>query len=240
MLDMSKWWNLTRRRLTPEIMDDPALDGQRHMAALRGLARINRWSGSVGSVWSAIHALVRGWGGAGPRVLDIATGAGDIPVGLAERARRAGLQLQIDACDASPRALEHARQRAAQARVDVRFFQLDALRQDLPAEYDVLISSLFLHHLPDDAAVQLLRKMSQTSRHLVVVNDLLRDGRGLALAYLGSRVLTRSDVVHVDAVRSVRAAFSYEEVRGLAEQAGLRGATLQQRWPRRFLLTWTR
>ncbi len=110
----------------------------------------------------------------------------------------------------------------------------------MPAGYDVVASSLFLHHLSDDQARQLLRNMAQASEHLVLVNDLLRDWRGLALAYFGSRLLTRSDVVHIDAVRSVRAAFSLKELLRLAEQAGCAGARVEHRWPRRFLLAYER
>jgi 2-polyprenyl-3-methyl-5-hydroxy-6-metoxy-1,4-benzoquinol methylase len=237
--------SLTQRRREPEVMDDPALDPRQHVAALRGLERINRWSGSVRIVWSAIAPLMTrdaappSRDGANPlRVLDLATGAGDVPIGLARRAAAAGRALHVDACDASPRALDYARERATQAHADVRFFTLDVLREPLPSGYDVLTSSLFLHHLADADATALLAKMAAAGPRLVVVNDLQRDWRGLLLAWLGPHVLTRCPVVHADAIRSVRAAFTREEIRSLAARAGLRAATVQRRWPRRFLLTW--
>jgi SAM-dependent methyltransferase len=160
-----------------------------------------------------------------------------VPIGLWHRAARAGLPVEIDACDASPRALEHARRRAVQASAQVGFFVLDALQAPLPAGYDIIVSSLFLHHLTEAQALDLLRKMAAASGRLAIVNDLLRDWRGLWLAYVGSRALSRSDVVHVDAVRSVRAAFSRDEVRELAERAGWRNVTLDLRFPRRYVLT---
>ena len=244
---MSFLTDLTLRRREPELMDDPALDARQHFAALRGLERINRWSGSVRIVWSAIAALPPGPGAHPLRVLDVATGAGDVPIGLCVRAAQAGRMLQIDAADVSPTALEFARQRAARAGVPavaagagvgVRFLTLDALHDALPDGYDVITSSLFLHHLAGEDAATLLAKMAAARPRLIVVNDLLRDWLGYALAFLGPRVLTRCRVVHVDAVRSVRAAFTMQEVRNLAGQAGLRNFVLQHRWPRRFLLTW--
>ena len=49
------------RNLTPELMDDPALDPVRHGQALRGLARLNRVSGADRIPWHAI----RDWAGGG-------------------------------------------------------------------------------------------------------------------------------------------------------------------------------
>ena len=45
------------RQLEPEIMDDPALEEQQHLHALRGLERINKWSRSLQIVWPALAAL---------------------------------------------------------------------------------------------------------------------------------------------------------------------------------------
>ncbi|HVP13622.1 MAG TPA: methyltransferase domain-containing protein [Phycisphaerae bacterium] len=237
---MIQWLKPIRRCREPETMDDPALARDHHVAALRGLERINRWSRSVDIVWAAIHRLAHESGEAGLRLLDIATGAGDVPTGLARRAHRAGLRLRVDACDVSPTALEHARRRADAAKADVRFFQLDALRDELPAQYDVLVSSLFLHHLADEEVTLLLGRMARAARRLVVANDLRRCRPGLLLAYFGSRFLTVSPVVRADAVRSVHAGFTLDEIRALARQAGLSEAIVDRRWPCRFLLTWKR
>jgi hypothetical protein len=100
--------------------------------------------------------------------------------------------------------------------------------------------SLFLHHLDEPQAVELLRRMSESARHLVLVNDLIRGRLGYALAWLGTRLLTRSRVVHVDGPLSVEGAFTRAEALELAERAGLHGATIVRRWPCRFLLTWQR
>ena len=57
----------------PEIMDDPALDGGRHEAALRGLSRLNYLSGSARTLGSPLAALARELGRRQLRVLDVAT-----------------------------------------------------------------------------------------------------------------------------------------------------------------------
>jgi hypothetical protein len=99
--------------------------------------------------------------------------------------------------------------------------------------------SLFLHHLDENEACAFLRLMATTAG-VVLVNDLERSLANYALVFAASRIVTRSPVVHVDALRSVAAAFTLQEARQLAQDAGLSGATIVRRWPCRFLLTWER
>ena len=78
-------------------MDQPDLDPALHVRALRGLARINRISGSGGNVWTPIQKLAAANEGRPLRVLDMATGGGDVPIWLWKKARLAGCELDIHA-----------------------------------------------------------------------------------------------------------------------------------------------
>lgn len=217
-------------------MDDPGLDPGRHADALRGLARLNRWSNSPGILWPALESLAKETGGI--RVLDVACGAGDVAIELRGRAALAGLDIRVDGCDRSSAAVGHASEAAARAQSDARFFVHDALRGELPGGYDAVVCSLFLHHLTRDDAVTFLRSAGAAAGRLVAVSDLVRSTPGLALASVATALLTRSDVVHTDGPRSVRAAFTVREAAGLAEAAGLKGAAVTPRFPCRFLISW--
>ena len=232
--------NFAKRRRLPELMDNPGLSRELHFRALAGLSRLNGWSGSVRIIWRAIRSLQRDGNPASLRILDVATGAGDIPIGLWRHALRSGMTVEIDACDISPVALEYARRKSGEHGAGIRFFECDALMLDCVMEYDVVISSLFLHHLTEDQATKLLRVMSLAARRMVLVNDLVRSSAGYALARAATRVLTSSRVVHVDGPRSVESAFTSREALRLAKRAGLIGAGVVQKWPCRFLLTWVR
>lgn len=228
---------VVQRVCEPEIMDDPSLDGQRHRCALTGLARLNRLSGAAALLWRPIAELPQD---ETLRILDIATGAGDIPLALWRRARREGRGVEIWGVDVSPTAIDYARRRAANARAPVRFEVLDAVRGDLPGGFDVVCCSLFLHHLCCDEAVVLLRKMREASRRMVLVSDLVRSRRGLWLAHVATRLFTASDVNHIDGPRSVKAAFTPSEFGRMARGAGMDGAVLKRSWPCRMLLVWKR
>ena len=221
-------------------MDDPVLDGSRHAAALRGLSRLNYMSRSAQILWSPLAVLARQLGRRQLRVLDVATGAGDVPVRLWHIAQRAGIDLEILGLDVSPRAVEFAAAQAAAEKAAINFRVLDVLAGPLPEGFDVVTSSLFLHHLAEKQGVLLLQAMAKAAKHLVLVNDLCRSAAGLALAHLAAWTLSSSDVVRVDGARSLRAAFTVREAIALARAAGLKGAIVERHWPLRFLLSWKR
>jgi SAM-dependent methyltransferase len=230
--------NLMHRRRQPELMDEPGLDDRLHEGALRGLERINWWSGSVRILWPPIRALLREAKGPPLRVLDLASGAGDVAIGLWRKAKRAGFPIEIEGWDISPYAVAYAQNRSAAGGANVRFVQADALTTGIASPFDVVTCSLFLHHLDEDQAINLMRRMAQGAKRLMLINDLRRCSRGWWAAYLGTRLLSASRIVHLDGPLSVEGAFSLEETRGLAQKAGLAGAAVNKRWPFRFLLTW--
>jgi len=230
--------NLSRRNLQPELMDQPGLDEQQHRRALRALARINWFSRSAAILWPELKRHARLAAEEPLRVLDLACGSGDVTLALARRAQRAGLPIRFSGCDVSPVAVQAAQARAERAQVSVDFFVCDVLGTPLAKGYDVMMCSLFLHHLTESQAVGLLRTMAQARRALLV-NDLLRTRLGYMLAYAGTRLLTRSPIVHFDGPQSVAGAFTLEEVAELAQRAGLERIRLVRRWPQRFLLSWS-
>ena len=221
-------------------MDQPDLAAPRHQHALRGLERINCWSGSTRLFWPSLCKLGRQIAPRPLRVLDVGSGGGDVLRQLRRRVMRAGLDMILEGCDRSAVAVAYARQRADAAGADLRFFVSDVLADDLPADYDAAVCSLFLHHFDNDQAVTILRRMAAASREVVLVNDLRRCFTGWLLAHVAGRLLTTSPVVHVDGPRSVAAAWTRAEVLTLAQRAGLQGAAYRRYWPCRFLLSWSR
>jgi SAM-dependent methyltransferase len=138
----------------------------------------------------------------------------------------------ITGIDISPRAIERARDLAARLGSPATFLLRDVTAQGCPS-CDVAVSSLFLHHLDDDDARQLLRAMASAARRGIVISDLIRSPAGLFLAHVATLFLTGSRVARVDGPRSVPA-----EYRALLESVGLRGATVRRVWPERVSIVW--
>jgi len=219
-------------------MDDPELDGDAHHSALRALSRVHRIS-RCGARFRDFLTRTLPESTEPVRVLDLACGGGDLSLDIARWARRTGTPVAVTGVDLSARALGFAGERAEAEGLSIEWVEADVLT-DLPTgPFDLIVSSLFLHHLAEEEVVALLRTAAERTKHLVV-EDLRRSPLGFALAWAGLRLLSRAHVTHVDGPRSVRAAWRREEFHQLAARAGLEGARIRRAWPERLVLTWSR
>ena len=224
-------------------MDEPGVEEATLTSALEAIERLNRASLVGGRVWARIAPLARRAAstGKGPlRVLDLASGGGYLAVEIARRARREGLPVEVAGSDLNPTSVAFARERARAEDLAVDFFELDCLSGALPTDFDVLTSTLFLHHLGHDEAVAALSAMARAARRMVLVNDLARSRPGHLLARISTTLVTRSPMVRFDGPRSVERAFTVPEARELVREAGLEGARVHGTWPFRLSIEWER
>ena len=133
----------------------------------------NLIAGSAATV--SFRTFMRRWilPGAQMRVVDLATGSGDIPRLLVDHARKIGAQIEIDAVDRQPATLEIARRLSADY-PEISYHAANILEWDCAQGYDIALCSLALHHFSDDDAVKLLRRCRELSTRFVLVSDLRR------------------------------------------------------------------
>ena len=231
-----------KRTMVGEIMDSPALDRVEHLRALAGLRRINQVSGTVDGMLRPILGWVRERGIEEIRMLDVACGGGDVPIGVAVALERAGIRVRLTLSDRSEVALEQARRLAEEGGIGAEVLAADAVAALPRGEFDLVTNSLFLHHLERGDVVRVLGNMGAAGRAggLVVISDLRRSAAGWWLAWAGCRVLSRSKVVHFDGPVSVRAAWTVEELGAMAREAGMGAARVERAWPWRMMVTWQR
>lgn len=203
----------------PEMMDRPQPVSAELISDLRNLRQLNRFFGS----YSLTTHFLRRWiqPGLQLRVLDLATGSGDIPRLVVDYARQVGAKVTVEALDQQSSTLQIARGLSA-GYPEIDFKQGDVLSFGEEGQYDLVLCSLALHHFADEAAVRLLERCRHLSRKYVLVSDLRRGW----LATVGVNLLTtfiyREAMTRTDARLSAARAFSFREFRSLAERAGWR------------------
>jgi 2-polyprenyl-3-methyl-5-hydroxy-6-metoxy-1,4-benzoquinol methylase len=200
----------------PELMDRPQPVSAELESDLRNLRQLNRYFGS----YRLIEHFLRRWlkPGTEMRIVDLATGSGDIPRLIVDQARKIDAAVTIDAVDQQAATIEIARG-LSRDYPEIEFVSGDVLTL-APKSYDMVLCSLALHHFTENDAVTLLRRCRALSKKYVLVSDLRRGW----LASAGVRLLTmlffREEMTQIDARLSAERAFSFVELRSLAERAG--------------------
>lgn len=206
---------------TAEVLDDPRTDAGVVVATLRDIARINRFFGGASAAARRLGEFLDG-GASGRSVtlLDVGTGAADIPRAAARLAARRGITLRLVGVE---RVLAAAREAA-------RLGGVAAVVADggsLPfrtGSVDLVLCAKLLHHLPGEAGRRLLLELDRVARRAVVVADIRRSVFAAAGIWLVSFPMRFHPATRRDGVISVFRGFSRAELRGICAAAGFDAA----------------
>lgn len=197
----------------PEIMDRQGTDPVVLAAGLEELRKINQRFGGWRAVRRGIRPLLDRADPAKPiEILDLGTGSADYPVHLAGWMRRLGRRVRIEAVDVNPFMVATARERAA-AWPEITIKEMDVLSPAYPDKsFDIVLSSLTLHHFSRPDVVRILREMNRMSRVGFIVNDLDRSRIGAAGVWLYAHLFTTNRVTRHDAYVSMLRGFTKNEM----------------------------
>ncbi len=235
-----------QRRRIPERMDDMKSDVGKLAATLAAFRFINRWLGPYRSV---LRTHVIGWcrrrGLQEATLLDLGTGAADIPVWLVTAGLRKGIRLRVIAVDHDPRIVQFARRHVRRKRlshlIDVRRRELSDIGS-LP-KVDFIYCGNTLHHLREEEVTSLLADMHRQSKRGYIVIDLRRSTAWWAIFWLVSAPFGSFSFIHYDGTLSIARAYSHAELRFHAEEARRMSSAhrfhLRRLFPGRMLLTGT-
>ncbi len=216
-----------------ELLDDPAADPLVVRSSLRHIARSNRWLGGRAALRHGLGLVLRGFTPASPlTLLDVGTGAGDLPA-VAERwAARRSIVLRPLGLDRSLAAAALARDGGIPAMV--------GCAGSLPMQdrsVDLVLVSQLIHHLRRDAAIRILQECDRVARVGVIVTDLERARLAVAGFWVAARLLRFDRPTRLDGITSVRRGYSLQEFRGLFREAGI-AARCDCKPPYRLVATW--
>ncbi len=198
-------------------MDRPQPVSAELESDLRNLRQLNRYFGS----YHLVRLFLRRWIKRGDRlrIVDLATGSGDIPRLIVDHARAVGSTVEIDALDRQSATLEIAAKLSGDY-PEITFRGENILEWQPNEPYDIVHCSLALHHFSEQDAVKLLRRCREMSRRFVLVADLRRGLLASVGVYLLTAFIFRDAMTKADGRASAARAFSFDEMNALARKAG--------------------
>jgi SAM-dependent methyltransferase len=204
------------RVLEAEWLDELPAGDVRALRSRADLRRVNWIMGNARLIAGPLRALLPAQGSL--RIADLGAGDGCLTLSVARRLRRPDVRLTL--VDRAPavhgvtvNAFAALRWRANLAAVDIFHF----LSQP-GAMFDAVVANLFLHHFEPERLSRLLSLIARRTRVFVACEP-----RRSRFALLGSRFLWAlgcNDVTRHDAVVSVRAGFSDDELSRLWPSRG--------------------
>ena len=209
-----------KRQFDPEkleLMDRPQPVSAELERDLENLRELNRWFGSYALISMFLSRWIKP--AARLRIVDLATGSGDIPRLIAEYGRKIGAQLRIDAVDQQSATLEIAKSLSVNY-PEITLVEGNILEWNPPEPYDLVLCTLALHHFSEDDAVRLLQRCCELSRKFVLVSDLRRGFFLSAGVWLLTEFMFREPMTKVDGRLSAARSFSFSEMNRLAQRAG--------------------
>ena len=222
--------DLSRRVLVPELMDTEDCGPAEFRACLVDLARVNRLTLAYRPTLAWLrHVAPRRRAGEPLRIVDVGGGYGDMLRRIDRWAARRGIPVELTSIDINPWARE-AGEANARAVDPIRWVTANVFdyRPDEPV--DVVLSSLFAHHLTDDEVVAFLRWMEATARLGWFVNDLHRHAVPYHVFRRWSQFARWHRFVQHDGPVSIGRAFVAADWRALIGRAGLDPEAVRITW----------
>ena len=132
------------------------------------------------------------------RVLDLGTGAGDIPRALVECARKVGCPIVVTVVDRQQPTLQIA-EKFSPGFPEIRYTRADFLRFAEGDPFDVVLCNLVLHHLEQSDAIRLLRRCRELTKGVALVTDLRRSRLAQAGIFAVTALIYRDAMTKHDA-----------------------------------------
>lgn len=229
--------NLEHRNLQSELMDDPTITADRLKVVFRDLQKFNWLSRTSATFIKAIERALPRIAKSEIRILELGCGTGELLCDIADYFLKRNIRVTGIGVDLNSFAISHARELSERRNLPLEFKVTDAGEGVKSASYDIVISSLFLHHLSKAGMTEIFSHIREKA-HFMFMSDLERSVIGYYCTWVVTHLLSRSQIIRQDGLTSVKAAFQMDELSFLLKEAGMNAFTIQKIFPFRLFVSW--
>lgn len=225
----------TYRSNAAELMDDFSMKGELLRDTLDKLGKINKWLGGNHITLDGLRYLLN----EKPKdktytIIDLGCGHGDILRLIADYGRKNDYSFNLIGIDANQDAIDYAVE-LSEDYDELSFINLDVFSEEFQnLNYDIVLSTLFLHHLDQDEIHMLLKDINAKAKLGIVVNDLHRNRMAYGLFKSLGLVISNHMIVQ-DGLTSILRAFKRKELENISKGLNLKS---QIRWKWAFRYQW--
>jgi len=232
---MSLFIDTTYRSNKSEIMDDFTMKGELLRDTLDKLGSINKWLGGNSITIDGIKQLLKGNSKDKTySIIDLGCGHGDILRLVADFGRKKGYKFKLIGIDANQDTIDYANE-LSENYPELTFRNEDIFSDEFQKiNYDIALTTLFLHHFKEEEIVDLLSSLSNKATLGIVVNDLQRSEIAYGLFKLLGLVISNY-MIKQDGLTSILRAFKREDLERISNKLNLQS---QIRWKWAFRYQW--
>jgi SAM-dependent methyltransferase len=224
--------DFSQRSDLPELMDSDKTDFETFRACLIDLAKVNQLTLAYRPTLKFLEELARSGRlpkGRTIKIVDVGSGFGDMLRKIDRWATRRGFKVILTGIDLNPWS-GRASDEATEPGRPIRFVTANVFNYPPLARADIIISSLFTHHLDDTLLIRFVARMEASASIGWFVNDLHRH----PIPYHVFRVLARlwrfHHFVQHDGPISIARAFDHSDWTRILAQAGVPPTAMKVRW----------
>ena len=218
-----------------EIMDDFDLKGNELEDALIKIAKINQLLGGNRLTLQGLRLLLNQ---ADKKqiitIVDVGCGNGDMLRYIADFGLKKNYKFELIGIDANAFTIECA-EKLSKNYSNISYKCLDIFSEKFnELKYDIVLSTLTLHHFINTEIVNLMSQFNQNSKFGMVINDLHRSKIAYQLFQLISFVFKLNKMSKEDGLISILRGFKKNEIQNFSTELGFKKYILQWKWAFRY------
>jgi len=225
--------NTKHRAKKVELMDDFTMTGELLANTLDQLAKINQWLGGNSITLSGLKQIVKNEPKNKPiTIVDLGCGNGDMLRKVADYGKKEGYYFELIGIDANEYTVNYAK-KLSQNYDEISYLQQDVFSDEFEGlTYDIVLSTLFLHHFTEDKIVDLLALLLKRANLVIIVNDLHRHPIAYYLFKLLCLVI-QNPMVKEDGLISILRGFKRVDLERISKKLNV-DSTIKWKWAFRY------